>query len=261
MILTEKQGKNHKETVTSEHDELKLVKKQETLIYQVAGGQATGEPVHSIENYRYDEYGNMTSHTGPIAERDSKGYPVNNEHTEIFTYDINKYHILTQKTWKLDQNKAAQTNYELDSKGNVIKESKATNDPANPWLITEYAYDSYGNLIRKTAHDRSQDFTTHYEYSIDANGANTKGAYLTKQYQQADGKTYAKTYAYDMQTGNIVSEIDANGNKTSYQYDAVGRVLKNIRPDNKAMQYEYLESPYANFKIQYTDAGELQVSE
>ncbi|MFD1908599.1 hypothetical protein ACFSQ7_38305 [Paenibacillus rhizoplanae] len=64
-----------------------------------------------------------------------------------------------------------------------------------------------------------------------------------------------KTYAYDMQTGNIVSEIDANGNKTSYQYDAVGRVLKNIRPDNKAMQYEYLESPYANFKIQYTDAG------
>ncbi|MEK3795064.1 restriction endonuclease fold toxin [Paenibacillus sp. FSL R7-0204] len=255
MILTEKLGKNHKETVTSEHDELKLVKKQETLIYQVAGGQATGEPVHSIENYRYDEYGNMTSHTGPIADRDSKGYPVNNEHTELFTYDINKYHILTQKTWKLNPNTTAQTNYELDSKGNVIKESKATNDPANPWLITDYAYDSYGNLIRKTAHDRSQDFTTHYEYGIDANGTNTKGAYLTKQYQQADGKTYAKTYAYDMQTGNIVSEIDANGNKTSYQYDAVGRVLKNIRPDNKALQYEYQESPYANFKIQYTDAG------
>ncbi|OMF86246.1 hypothetical protein BK146_27790 [Paenibacillus sp. FSL R7-0333] len=255
MILTEKLGKNHKETMTSEHDELKLVKKQETLVYQVNNGQATGELVRSIENYRYDEYGNMTSHTGPIAERDSKGYPVNNEHTELYTYDINKFHVLTQKTWKLDPNTTAQTNYELDSKGNVIKESKATNDPANPWLITDYAYDSYGNLIRKTAHDSSQDFTTHYEYGIDANGTNTKGAYLTKQYQQADGKTYAKTYAYDMQTGNIVSEIDANGNKTSYQYDAVGRVLKNIRPDNKAMQYEYQESPYANFKIQYTDAG------
>ncbi|WP_238654290.1 hypothetical protein [Paenibacillus piscarius] len=255
LILTEKLGKNHKETVTSEHDELKLVKKQETLVYQVNNGQATGESVRSIENYRYDEYGNMTSHTGPIAERDSKGYPVNNEHTELYTYDINKFHVLTQKTWKLDENTTAQTNYELDSKGNVIKESRATNDPANPWLITDYAYDSYGNLIRKTAHDRSQDFTTYYEYGMDANGTNTNGAYLTKQYQQADGKTYAKTYAYDMQTGNIVSEIDANGNKTSYQYDAVGRVLKNIRPDNKALQYDYHESPYANFKIQYTDAG------
>ncbi|WP_173138072.1 RHS repeat-associated core domain-containing protein [Paenibacillus tritici] len=255
MIQTEKLGKNHKETVTSEHDELKLVKKQETLVYQVANGQATGEPVHKIENYRYDEYGNMTSYTGPIADRDSKGYPVNNEHTVLYTYDINKFHILTQKTWKLDQNTTAQTNYQLDSKGNVLKESKANDDPVNPWLITDYAYDTFGNLIRKTAHDSSQDFTTYYEYGIDANGTNTKGAYLTKQYQQSGGKTYAKTYAYDMHTGNILSEIDANGNKTSYQYDAVGRVLKNIRPDNKSLQYEYLESPYANFKIQYTDAG------
>lgn len=255
LIVTEKLGKNHKETVTSEHDELKLVKKQETLIYQVVSGQATGETVHKIENYRYDEYGNMTSYTGPIADRDSKGYTVNNEHTVLYTYDINKFHNLTQKTWKLDQNTTAQTNYELDSQGNVLKESKANDDPAKPWLITDYAYDTFGNLIRKTAHDSTQDFTTYYEYGIDANGTDTKGAYLTKQYQQSGGKTYAKTYAYVMQTGNILSEIDPNGNQTSYQYDTVGRVLKNIRPDNKILQYEYLESPYANFKIQYTDAG------
>ncbi|WP_233182425.1 RHS repeat-associated core domain-containing protein [Paenibacillus sonchi] len=254
LILTEKEGNDHKETITNEHDELKLVKKQEILQYQVANGQATGEPVHKTENFRYDEYGNMTSYTGPIAERDSKGYPINNEHTVLYTYDTNKFHNLTQKTWKLNQDTTAQINYTLDDKGNVIKESKSNNDPANPWIITEYAYDTYGNLIRKTAHDSKQDFITYYEYGIDSNGTDSKGAYLTKEYQQSGGKISAKRYAYDMQTGNVLSEIDPNGNKTSYQYDAVGRVVKNIKPDNKVLQYEYQESPFANFKIQHTDA-------
>jgi YD repeat-containing protein len=258
LILTEKQGRDHKEVVKSEHDEMKLVKKQETVKYQVTNGQPSNNSVKKIENFRYDEYGNMTNYTGPDAERDASGYPVNNERSVLYTYDINKFHILTQKTWKQDKNTTAQINYSLDEKGNVIKESKSGNDVVNSWINTDFAYDSYGNLIRKTVHDKAQDFVTWFEYGTDANGLDTKGAYLTKEYRQSGGKTYAKTYAYDFQTGNLLSEIDPRGNKTSYQYDVLGRVVKNTKPDQAAQEYQYQNNVFGNFKILYTDVNQIK---
>ncbi|MBT2291031.1 RHS repeat protein [Paenibacillus albidus] len=251
LIISEKEGKDHKESITNEHDEMKLVKKQETLQYQVVNSQTTGEPVKKIENFRYDEYGNMTSYTGPDAERDEKGYPINNERSSLFTYDVNKFHILTQKTWKQDHDTTAQINYTLDDKGNVIKESKSNNDSAYPWIITEYKYDNYGNLTRKTTHDSKQDFINRYEY-----GTNTKGAYLTKEYQESEGKVYAQTFTYDFQTGNLLTKTDAKGNITAYEYDVLNRVIKDIKPDKTLNEYKYQTNSFSNFQIQHIDGNQ-----
>nr|WP_275984165.1 RHS repeat-associated core domain-containing protein [Paenibacillus hamazuiensis] len=80
-----------------------------------------------------------------------------------------------------------------------------------------------------------------------------RGGYLTKEYSLLDGQEIAKRYSYDFNTGNRLAEIDARGGRTSYEYDAVGRLVKTTLPDNGIKEYSYEDNPYANFKIQYTD--------
>ena len=90
-------------------------------------GQVTGEPVKSIENFRYDEYVNLTNYTGPLAERDENGYPTDIEHTVIYAYDYDKFHTPLLKTWKQDEDTTSQLRYEADSLGNIIKETRIHN--------------------------------------------------------------------------------------------------------------------------------------
>jgi YD repeat-containing protein len=256
LLNTVKSG-NHKEVMTTERDEMKLVKKKETLSYHVENGEAAGEPLKRIENFRYDEYGNLTNYTGPEAERDENGIPVNNEHTVVYAYAYDKFHILTLKTWKKDANTTSQIKYDVDDKGNVIKETKINTDDAGKWIITDYSYDHFGNMTRKAVQSGGGSFVTNYEYGVDANGADMKGAYLTKKYGTLDGKEVADTYAYDFQSGNLTAEIDPKMNKTTYEYDVLNRVTKVTRPDGTQKEYLYEDNPYANLKITYKDPEQV----
>ncbi|WP_218158263.1 hypothetical protein, partial [Paenibacillus algorifonticola] len=253
LILTENTGKDHKEVVSSERDELKLVKKQETLIYQTTNSQSNDTPVKRIENYRYDEYGNLTNYTGPEAERDSQGYPVNNDHLVVYAYAYDKFHVLASKTWKKDKNSVSQILYAIDTKGNVTRETKMNAQSEDSWTVTDYQYDSYGNMTRQASSAGGQSFVTQFEYGVDANGLDMKGAYVTKQYGSADGEIVAKSYAYDFNTGNRKLDVNPNKEKTSYTYDKLGRVTQSIEPDKGVKGYSYVENPYANLSIQYTD--------
>ncbi|TBL71232.1 polymorphic toxin type 30 domain-containing protein [Paenibacillus thalictri] len=253
LVVTDKSGADHKETITSERDELKLVKKQETAMYNVSGGEPVGEPVKKIENYRYDEYGNLTNYTGPEAIRDATGYPVDDERTVVYAYAYDKYHILSQKSWKQDADTRNQIIYAIDDKGNITKETRVNAKVAGGNIITDYEYDSYGNLTRKEVSTGSQSFITQYEYGIDANGTDVKGAYLTKEYGTVDGQESARTLAYDFNNGSLLAENDAMGNKTMYEYDALQRLMKKTMPDNSVKAYSYEENRFANMKIQYTD--------
>ena len=234
-----------------------MVKKQESQSYQVVNGEASGEPVKKIENFRYDEYGNLTNYTGPEAERDDKGYPVNTEHTVIYAYAYDKFHVLTSKTWKKDKDTTAQNLYTVDGQGNVKQETKINTADKDNWVVTDYEYDGYGNMTKKSAASGGQTFVTQYEYGIDADGTDVKGAYLTKEYGMLDGKEVAKKYAYDFTSGNRTVEVDARDNRTAYEYDALNRVVKTIRPDSSVKTYNYDEKPYANMKITYTDPEQV----
>lgn len=253
LLTTEDGGKDHKEIITTERDEMKLIKQKQTLMYQIVNGQQQGEPVKKIENYRYDEYGNLTNYTGPEAARDDSGYPLDTEHTVVYTYAYDKFHILTSKTWKKDKDTTSQILYDVDNRGNVIKETKVnTGDSAN-WIKTDYRYDSYGNMTQKSQHAGSQSFVTNYEYGIDANGTDVKGAYLTKKYTAVNGIASTHRYAYDFNTGNLMMEIDPVDNRTNYAYDVLSRVIQVIQPDLTIKTYDYLQNPYADMKVQYTD--------
>ena len=253
LIETEKSGKEHKELLYTERDEMKLVKKQESRLYRTVNGQAAGSPVKRIENYRYDEFGNLTNYTGPEAPRDDKGIPLSNEYTVVYTYAYDKFHVLTSKTWKQDKDTTNQILYTVDNAGNVTKETKINTENADRSVVTDYGYDSYGNLTRKSAESGGRSFVTEYEYGTDANGSDVKGAYLTKEFSTLNGTVIARKYGYDMQTGNRTAEIDPNGNKTIYEYDVLNRLVKTAKPLGVAETYVYEENPFANLAIRQTD--------
>lgn len=258
LLKTEKNGSSHKEILTTERDEMKLVRKQESVQYQVSNGQSSGVPVKRIENYRYDQYGNLTNYTGPEAERDENGNPLGNEHTVVYAYSYDKYHVLAQKTWKTESGTTAQLLYDVDEHGNVTKESKVTGIAGEPPVVTEFRYDSYGNMIRKEASSvpDGQHFTTAYSYGTDGNGVDTNGAYLTEErVVSASGETPVKKYAYEMNRGAVTGQWDGNGNRTTYQYDTLGRVLRIVAADGTAKEYAYRDKPYQNLEIELTDAN------
>ncbi len=253
QISTEETGNNHKKLSVTEYDEMKFPKKTEATLTSLENGQIKGHSVKRIENFRYDMYGNLTSYTGPIAKRDDKGYPVDDENTVVYTYAYNKYHVLTSKTWKQNKDTNSQLIYTVDDKGNVIKEEKVHTSDKSLWIVTDYEYDDYGNMTKKTFHDSGHDYVTNYEYGVDANGVDQKGSYLTKQYGIVGGTEISKKFAYDFNTGSTTAEVDGNGNRTCYEYDDLSRLIKITYADGTNKQYTYSQYPAQNKEILYTD--------
>ncbi len=258
QVNSEETGTDHKIVSTTEFDEMKFPKKIESTTTSLLNGQVKGQPVKKIENYRYDMYGNLTNYTGPIASRDDKGYPKDEENTVVYAYAYDKFHVLQSKTWKLDKDTTSQIIYTIDEKGNVIREEKVHTSDKALWNVTDYEYDKYGNMTKKTIHSDGNDQTepkfqliTNYEYGIDADGVDQKGAYLTKQYGTVNGVEISKRYSYDFNTGNMKAELDGKGNRISYEYDTLSRIQKITYPDNTIKQYTYNDFKLQNKQIEY----------
>ena len=253
QVNTEELGADHRSVSVTEYDEMKFPMKVEKTVTGLEKGQVKGQPVKRLENFRYDMYGNMTSYTGPVAQRDEKGYPLNDENTVNYTYDYDRYHVLSSKTWSQSKGVKSQIIYTVDDRGNVIKEQRVHSNEKARWLVTDFEYDSCGNMTRKTVHSDGQDFITKYEYGADADGADQKGAYLTRQYSVVEGAEVSKSFAYDFNTGNLKAELDGNSNRTDYEYDALSRIKKITYPDKTLKQYTYNDYSNKNSEIEYVD--------
>ena len=276
LINTVETGSNHKRTTTTEYDTKKFpVKTEETLI-KLENGQEMGHAVKKIQNYAYDLNGNLTNYTGYEAARDENGNPISDEYKVTYGYDYEKFNVMNLKSWKQDENTSCQIIFSVDEKGNVTKEERVHNGTQN--LVTDYEYDSHGNMTKKTVHSDENHYITNYAYGIDADGVDQKGAYLTEQWSTADNGNTKKSrkYAYDINTGNMKAELDgtakSNGtdidgniiyetyrtNRTNYNYDSLSRLTKIIYPDNTFKQYNYSDTYNASYRtqnrqIEYTD--------
>ncbi|QOR35895.1 RHS repeat protein [Clostridium sp. 'deep sea'] len=250
LINSVKEGDNHKQVATSEYDEMKLVKKKQNTIYNKKNGVITGEPANKVENYRYDTYGNLLNYTGPLADRDEQGYPVDDKHTITYAYDYKKYHVLKLKTFNQNENSICQTVFNIDSNGNIISKKQINNTNNNKNIVTEYQYDTYGNLVNSTVKNTTENSIKKYVYSTDINGVDHKGAYLTKEIATVNGAEIEKNFAYNFKTGNLIKEIDGNGNYTAYEYDDVERLIKTKQTNNTQLQYNYIDNKTENRKIE-----------
>lgn len=93
-----------------------------------------------------------------------------------------------------------------------------------------YTYNNKGLLVsqqRKAANCATE--TTYYTYDA------------TNRFVTGKSNDYFTefTRTYDPSTGNVMTETDANGLTTSYQYDAFGRPVLEQSPDGTYTQYSY----------------------
>ena len=252
-VLTEETGSDHKIVTVTKHDEMKLPAMTKKTFYNMKG-TTQGESVVKYENFRYDEYGNLTNYTGPEAVRNADGTVKENDpHTVTYAYDYQRYHVLVLKTWHQNEKNLSQVRFTADDKGNIIKEERINTSGNGENALTEYVYDSYGNLTRKILHSSENNYITNYEYGKDADGVDQKGAFLTKQYTMVDGTEVSQKYSYYFNTGNKRAEVDGNGNRTEYEYDSVERLIKETFADGTTKKYSYVDSVNENSRIEYID--------
>lgn len=114
-------------------------------------------------------------------------------------------------------------NYDYDNKENLFSESDAEGN------TKIYSYDDNNNMksISGPKPDQFKEIT--YDRANRPRVINER---------QTDGAYLVTTKEYD-KLSRLVEEVDPCGNKTKYQYDAGGRVIKVIHPDGSEEQKEY----------------------
>ena len=211
-----------------------------------------------FETYEYDDYGNK------VAETDRNG------NTTTFTYDA--YGMLIRKC----SPEGLETCYAYDENRQLIEEWDNTG--AHKW----YAYDKAGFLTEeKERLAEGTCATTTYtrdEYGrmlsvTDALGHTTEYYYeenIDKPTEVTTPEGYTYRYGYDKagrrtkivtdygtkeisysETGAVSMETDALGNRTRYQLDAVGNVLKTIKPNQYDEERDNGEGTY--YEYDYLD--------
>lgn len=136
------------------------------------------------------------------------------------------------------------TQYQYDSKGNLLKKIEAAGTAAE--RITDYAINSLGQITGVTRKGRTEtggtltpDATWQLEY--DAQGQISK---------TTDPEGHLRQYNYD-RAGNLTRFTDPRGNTTRYDLDAAGSLTKVTDALGRTYSYQYDK---AGNVIQATDA-------
>ncbi|MBI2175776.1 VCBS repeat-containing protein [Candidatus Woesearchaeota archaeon] len=209
--------------------------------------------------YGYDGYGNVIS-TDYLGEKDAAG----DEKKESweFVYNVGSWIVDKPSHYTASGKEgkvARQTFYRYDGlpygsspvKGDMTWEEHWLESGNNPVII--YKYDDYGNLIEAK---NARGFTTSYEFGI-------SDPTFTFGEKTVNPAGHAFLYSYDLGTGNLMSETDANGNVRSRSYDVFGRIKKDILPydtvDYPTKEYAYVfdgTSPEAIMVSQREKSGD-----
>jgi len=182
--------------------------------------------------YKYDAAGNV------IKELDAEGY---------MTYPANV--TPTTVGARIDVGYGAEYSY------NPLKKVKAVIDPVskeNTSTITfdnaplRYNYDALGRVVEEITTHEEKSGTTYakydsiksYEYFEDGNVQFVK---VQKDASASAETIEAATYDY---LGNVKTKTDGNGNKTTYEYNNLGKLRKVITPgddniDSNTVYYQY----------------------
>jgi len=196
--------------------------------------------------FEYDEYGNITR---IISEGDVN--VTGDEKTQVteYTYNTDDWILSTPKsTYLLDNlgEKVSETLFYYDdntyiddapTEGFLTKEEVWCYDPittSSEFFATNYSYDSYGNVTSITD---SLDMTTTMTYNYSSDSCDT--------YPETTSNVLSHTIRtnYDMKTGQLLSSTDPNLQTSTSVYDALGRLIKAIGPNDTAeypsVMYEY----------------------
>ena len=133
--------------------------------------------------------------------------------------------LVKSKTLK-DGNTVVNTvSYEYNAQLQVSKETTSFDISKNLYSVKEYEYDKFNNVtVTRDYGTGSTPATTIAEYDL----LSRKTVEYAPNYSADKSHGSLTTYYPD---GNKKSETDAEGNVTSYVYDAYGQVIKKTNPD------------------------------
>jgi RHS repeat-associated protein len=199
-----------------------------------------------ITHFTYDSYGNKLSETNPLSE------------TKRFTYD------LLGRQLSISDSLNRTTNYTYDSLGRILEVS----DPLGQ--ITRYTYDANGNQLSITdpvgrvtnytydpanrltnityADTTTEEFTYDFRDNIltemDRAGYitrrtyNTRGELIQTIYAEGTADEQVLKYEYDV-IGRTIRDINALDHATQYTYDAASQLISITDPLSHTTTYSY----------------------
>lgn len=196
---------------------------------------SNGQYTEQIDSYKFNYRGNMVqeNHIYEGENLDSTNHQI------IYAFD-EKYDILLSKSYKQDEDTEISIVNDLTEDGMSIANTKVLAD-GELLQAKYYVYDLYGNIIEKKTEIGEDAYdVVQYEYAPEYGYAyRTSTTY--RDVLDAFGKTsdVSTSSEYEFATGLPVSYTDANGNKTSYEYDTLGRVTKEILADGNYRSFIY----------------------
>lgn len=176
---------------------------------------------------QYDDYGNV------VQETNERGA------TSRYSYD-NTRHWLVQSVERVATGLDLYTTYNRNAQGDVKELIVRQDHPTGQVLKhSQFSYDTYGNMISETIIQDGKRNTVITEYNSEYNYA-----YPTRQrvsVTDADGNVSETSVlsTYDKVTGRVTSFTDARQQNTTYQYDALGRVVGVTYPDLTRLVAQY----------------------
>ena len=179
--------------------------------------------------YSYDSYGNVTTR---VVTRST------NVRTTTSTYfnDDNKWLIgllasqSTQHTQTGLPSITRESAYLYHSTTGLLTKSQIEPGNSGVRLTTDYAYDSYGNVVGITVSGADiATITTTQSYD-------TQGRFVLST---TNAKSQPDSFTWDGALGALLSHTDPNGRVSTREYDGYGRITKSIDPDGRQLAFLY----------------------
>lgn len=198
-----------------------------------AGGNLvkTVDPTGAATAYEYDAKGNVTSVTDPTGA------------TTRITYDA------AGNLTSVTDPSGATTRFEYDAAGRMLRQS----DPQGN--ATAFEYDARGNQIKVVdplgnATSATFDAKGNKTSETDANGNTTRYEYNAQgqMVKMTDAEGFVSTFAYGGSGcpscgggggEKLTAVTDAKGNATTFEYDRLGRLIREADPLGRETTYAY----------------------
>ncbi|MBN1125490.1 MAG: hypothetical protein JXA82_10815 [Sedimentisphaerales bacterium] len=221
-----------------------LIAAVEELTYTTAGKIETyTNPAGAVRKYVYSE---TTGFLQEVVE-DFGGEPEHLNLTTSYTYDdLGRIETVTKpdggivqvfcnthdQITKVISPEGYETLCSYDQNGYRKQVKRETSDPLNPWQITEFTYDPWGNLTRKTdtlGNETSYEYDKNERLKIVTNALEQQTQFFYDErglpVKVTDPNDKDILLAYDL-NGNRISMTDTCGNTTRYEYDGLNRLIK-----------------------------------
>jgi RHS repeat-associated protein len=203
----------------------------------------------------YDAYGNVTQSITKIGSL--SGTVVNPVETTTTTTVFGTHNTpypaspesITAQVVRNGQSAASKvTTYAYNTIGSISSKTEFAGKPGA--ITTNYTYDNFGNITQSDI-TASGLATRTQKFKYDQTGA-----LLIQQEALAGSLDKKIVYSYEPLLSNLASKTTSDGLTTTFQYDALGRLITTNLPEGYAVSRVYgWESAYGRYSISTTRPG------